>query len=368
MSRVNVLRLEVLPARHGDCLLLRWGSGPDCRRMLIDAGPASAYDGIVRRLRALDTLALDVLVLTHVDADHIEGAVLAVNDRDLGLSIDQVWYNGAPHLTSELGPVQGEILGTLISEFGIPWNASFDGAAVRAPESGNLLTRELPGGLRVTVLAPDGTALRRLRDVWWEACRDAGIATGSAADALAALRGKPALSPEHAYLSRPPVMNVRDLARARSGSDLSVPNASSIVLLAEYGETRILLTGDAAPSVLAPAVQRLLTERNITSLPLTALKMPHHGSAKNITAELVRCMPARHYLFSTDGGYFNHPDETAVATVLEHGPAELELVFNYDTPRTRVWDDDRLLDRYRYQVRYPDEGTGGIELIWRSPQ
>jgi hypothetical protein len=367
MSSVNELCLEALPARHGDCLLLRWGLEPDCHRMLIDGGPASAYDGIARRIRALNAQALDVLVLTHVDADHIEGAVLAVNDRDLGLSVDQVWYNGAPHLTSELGPVQGEILGALISELSIPWNASFGGTAVRAPESGNLLTQELPGGLRVTVLAPDGAALRKLRDAWWEACREAGIATGSTADALAALRGKPALSPEQAYLSGPPALDVRELARARSGSDASVPNASSIVLLAEYGETRILLTGDAAPAVLVPAVQRLLAERQITSLPLTALKMPHHGSAKNITAGLVRCLPARHYLFSTDGGYFHHPDETAVATVLEYGPADLELVFNYDTPRTRVWDDDRLLGQYGYQVRYPDEGTAGIELIWRSP-
>jgi hypothetical protein len=366
VSGADELRLEVLPARHGDCLLLQWGVGASYSRMLIDAGPAPAYNGIARRLHALDAPTVDVLVMTHVDADHIEGTILAANDSDLGLSIRQVWYNGAPHLTSELGAVHGEILGTLITELAIPWNVSFDGAAVRAPESGNLTTRELPGGLRVTVLAPDGAALRRLRDVWWETCQEAGIATGSVADALAALRARPVLSPDHSYLSRPAVKNIRELARARSGSDPSVPNASSIVLLVEYGETRILLTGDATPSVLAPAVRRLLAERGLSSLPLTALKMPHHGSAKNITAELVRSLPARQYLFSTDGSYFKHPDETAVATVLEYGPADLELVFNYDTLRTRVWDDDRLQDSYGYRVRYPDEGTTGVELVWRS--
>ena len=182
----------------------------------------------------------------------------------------------------------------------------------------------------------------------------------------AALRAKPALRPEHSLLSRAPVKNVGELARRRSGSDPSVPNASSIVLLAEYGETRILLTGDAAPSVLAPAVRRLLAERELSSLALTALKMPHHGSAKNITAELVRCLPASQYLFSTDGSYFKHPDDTAVATVLENGPSDFELVFNYDTPRTRAWEDDRLQDSYRYRVRYPDEGSEGIKLVWGS--
>jgi len=334
--------------------------------MLIDAGPAQAYDGIARRLRALDTPNVDVLVMTHIDADHVEGVILAANDSDLGLSIGQVWYNGAPHLASELGAVQGEILGMLIAELAIPWNVSFDGSAVRAPESGCLATLELPGGLAVTVLAPDGATLRRLRDVWRETCQEAGITVGSVTDAVAALRARPVLSPEHSYLSGSAVRDISKLARARSGSDPSVPNASSIVLLVEYGETRILLTGDAAPRVLVPAVRRLLDERGLSSLPLTALKMPHHGSAKNITAELVRWLPARHYLFSTDGSYFKHPDETAVATVLQYGPADLELVFNYDTPRTRVWDDELLRDGYGYRVRYPDEGTAGIELVWGS--
>jgi beta-lactamase superfamily II metal-dependent hydrolase len=358
------LHLDVLPARQGDCLLLQWGAGTSRHRMLIDAGPAPAYEGIASRLRGLGDSAIDLLVLTHVDADHIEGVILAVNDSDLGLAIGEAWYNGEQHLTSELNAVHGEILSLLITELAIPWNTSFGGGAVRAPESGCLPVRELPGGLRITVLAPDGAALRRLRDEWWETCQEAGIATGSVADVLAALRARPALRPEHALLSGPPLKNVRELAAHRSGSDPSVPNASSIVLLAEYGETRILLTGDAAPSVLVPAVRRLLAERELSALPLTALKMPHHGSAKNITSELVRCLPASHYLFSTDGSYFKHPDESAVATILENGPADFELVFNYDTPRTRAWEDERLRNSYRYRVRYPEEGTEGIELAW----
>jgi beta-lactamase superfamily II metal-dependent hydrolase len=359
------LRFEMLPARHGDCLLLHWDTGTRQGRVLIDVGPATAYEGVAARLRQLKDPRIDLLVLTHVDADHIEGAILLLNDSSLGLSIDQVWYNGSPHLTNELGPVQGEIVGSLIAERAIPWNASFDGAAVRAPESGDLQRRELPGGLRLTVLAPDSISLRRLRDAWWESCQEAGIAVGSVSDALAALRAKPALLPVHSYLSGAEVMDIRELARSRSGSDTSITNASSIVLLVEYGDARILLAGDATPAALTSAVRRLLAERGSTLLPLTVFKLPHHGSAKNVTAELVRQLPADYYLFSTDGSYFRHPDETAVATVIQYGPPAAELVFNYDTPRTRVWDDADLRARYGYHARYPNAGAAQVDLALR---
>ena len=94
------LVVELLPARHGDAILLEW---PDpssvdrpIRRMLIDCGPAPAYTGIANRLRELESRHIDLLVLTHIDADHIEGMILAVNDADLGLDIGEVWFNGYP--------------------------------------------------------------------------------------------------------------------------------------------------------------------------------------------------------------------------------------------------------------------------------
>lgn len=359
------LHLEVLPAKHGDCLLLRWGTATGEGRMLIDVGPAEAYEAIATRLRALDDRHIDMLVLTHIDTDHIEGTILLANDASLGLSIGEIWYNGAPQLTSELKPVHGEILGTLIAQRAIAWNAAFGGGPVYAPETGNLLVRELAGGLRLTVLAPGVRSLRRLRDAWEETCRKEGLPMGSVAGALAALKARPSLIPAQAYLSRPPAMDVRKLARSRAGSDNSIPNASSIVLLVEYGQLRILLTGDVTPAALTAAVGRLLAERELDSLPLTAFKIPHHGSAKNITADLVRRLPADHYVFSADGSHFGHPHDSAVATVLEYGPAQTELVFNYDTPRMRQWDDDRLRDTYCYQVRYPNAGEAGVGLVWR---
>ncbi|WP_177225064.1 ComEC/Rec2 family competence protein [Geodermatophilus obscurus] len=352
------LTTDVLPARQGDCLVLSWPDGTTTRRLLVDAGPAPAYEGIRRRLGRLDG-DVDVLVLTHVDADHVEGVILLLNDRGLALGVGEVWYNGAPHLSPELGAVQGEILSAIITERAIPWNTTFGTGAVAATrDTGALPVRDLPGGLRLTVLAPDAPALLRLRDDWERACREAGIDVGSVADALAALDARPRLRPEDSYLDREPPPDVRTLARRRADPDRSVPNASSVVLLAERGDDRVLLAGDSTPGVLLPAVRRLLAERGADRLPLTEFKLPHHGSAKNLTADLVRLLPARRYLVSSDGSYFGHPDDAAIATVLEYGPPGLELVFNYDTPRNRRWDDPRLRARHRHTVRFPADEDG----------
>jgi hypothetical protein len=202
--------------------------------------------------------------------------------------------------------------------------------------------------------------LRRLRDTWIFACKEAGLEYGSPEAALAALRKRPQLSPRSAFLARQ-VPDIRQLARSRQSVDRSVANASSIVLLIEYGEEKALLAGDSTPATLTRAISRLLAERDQEELPVTYFKLPHHGSAKNVTKELIRKSPAACYLFSSDGSFFNHPDDAAVATVIEFAPPGRRLVFNYDNARTRQWDDPSLLDQYSYQVSYP-EGPGGVTV------
>jgi hypothetical protein len=78
----------------------------------------------------------------------------------------------------------------------------------------------------------------------------------------------------------------------------------------------------------------------------------------------LECLPATHYLFSSDGSYFQHPDPAAVARVLQYGADGAELVFNYDTARTRAWDDDQLRERFRHRVRYPAEGASTVAVEW----
>jgi len=348
--------IELLPARHGDAILVCWGESGDRHRMLVDAGPATAYDGVGSRLAAEGTL--DVLVLTHVDADHVEGMILLVNDAAAGVGIGEVWFNARRHFgEGRLHGAHGEMLSALVVERRIPWNLRFGGEAVCS--DAGIRSVELPGGLRVTVLAPSAASLKALENDWVKACRDAKV-DGSVESVLAALRTRPRLVPAESYLDRPARPKVRQLARSVRSPDDSRANASTIVLLLEIDGRAVLLCGDATPESLLTAVRNLLAVRGLDRLTLDAMTVPHHGSERNITPELVAAAPSRRYLFSSNGSHYRHPHAAAVATVVEFAPRGAELVFNYATPYSSLWDDERLQEEYGYRVRFPTSSDGGV--------
>jgi beta-lactamase superfamily II metal-dependent hydrolase len=360
----GVLRIEMLPAGHGDALLLEYGSEGESYRLLVDGGPASSYQHVSARIAQLppERRRFELLVMTHVDADHIEGVLKLLNDRAIGAEFGDIWFNGYRHLPKdELGPAQAEMLSAVIEERELAWNASFDGGPVEVDHTRRLQRIELAGGLRVTLLTPGRTELVRLRRSWDREIRRAGFVPGSMRDALALLGQRKRLTPMDSYLGAP-ALDVARLASAPSDFDSSVTNASSISFLAEYGERKVLLTGDATPPVLTEGVRRLLSERGLDQLRLDAFKIPHHGSRNNLTTGLVRLLPSQHYLFSTDGKYFGHPDDAAVARVAVGAPRGAELVFNYRTEQNELWDAASLHGEHGYRTRFPEGNGAGIAV------
>jgi len=255
------------------------------------------------------------------------------------------------------------MLAALIQTRAIPWNLQTGHQAICRGADGGFPVLPQVGGLQLTVLGPDRPTLRRLRDNWMKACREANLEFGSVEDALDVLGKRSNLQPTKGYLGAPGVPNIPALAAKVFAKDLSLANRSSIVLLAEYGDVRVLLAGDATPNALLPAVREFLAARAVSQLPLTALKLPHHGSARNVTKELVNLLPADYYLFSSDGTQFSHPDDSAVAVVAEYGKPGAELVFNYRNSRTNQWSDRRLAQNgYRFRVRYPEAEGRGVRV------
>src|SRR5829696_5551775 len=167
---MTTFSVTLLPAGQGDSILLEYGGPGEERRVLIDGGPARCYTQVAARLAEVpaDRRRIDLLVLTHVDADHIEGVIKLVNDAGLAARIDEVWFNGHEQLppVDELGAAQGEILSALLSARGIPLNRAFAGGAVVRRQGHPLPRVELPGGLALTVLGPDRGTLQALRTVW----------------------------------------------------------------------------------------------------------------------------------------------------------------------------------------------------------
>lgn len=346
-----MLRIEMLPADQGDCLWLEYGDPGRPHRVLIDGGTPATYARLAARIAALPPgdRRFELLIVSHIDSDHIGGAVKLLEGPPEGLEIGDVWFNGFRHLpkpSDQLGVRQGEELTAALTSGRFTWNGAFRGAAVVVPDTGSLPTAHLAGGLELTLLSPGPRQLAALYPKWEEE--------------LAELRRKEA---EREARESPPDelgegIDVAALAAAPFREDRTVNNGSSIAVLARHGSHTLLLGADAFPSVVAAAVDRLLVERGETHLHLAACKLCHHGSRKNTSRTLLDLLDCRHYLVSTNGAHTDHPDPEGIARVLVHGGREKVLHFNYRTEFNEMWDDPALRRRHGYVTRYPEAGEG----------
>jgi glyoxylase-like metal-dependent hydrolase (beta-lactamase superfamily II) len=99
-----MLKLHVVQAQFGDCLILEFGTAGKSRFVLIDGGPAGNYDANLKT--ALKDIVgsggkLDLLVLSHIDNDHAVGVLdllAAIEDdvaseRDARTRVAALWLN-----------------------------------------------------------------------------------------------------------------------------------------------------------------------------------------------------------------------------------------------------------------------------------
>jgi len=97
------LEIEILAANQGQSLLLTYGGPEKPGRILIDCGPENTYYNLQSRLSELprEQRLIGLLVLTHVDADRIGGAIPLLRDmKGLGIQIEDVWFNAWKDLAS----------------------------------------------------------------------------------------------------------------------------------------------------------------------------------------------------------------------------------------------------------------------------
>jgi hypothetical protein len=361
----SIFAIEMLPADNGDCLWIEYGDPSRLRRILIDCGAVSAARTVASRIQSIGAPServFELFVLTHIDADHINGVLPLFGNANLDARFEDIWFNGWHQVSQFLGVKQGEDFSKLLEDpaRSLPWNRAVTSkgdkhpAPIVLPSDKAPPTFQLPGGLCLTLLSPGAEQLKRLGREWRQALLE--------------------LEPGKAMLGRrrppPPVtdfakFDLEALARKPVAKDTSVANGSSIALLAEFDEHAILLTGDAHAEVLAKSIAALQRARGRENekLMLDALKLSHHGSANATTVQLLALLDCQRYLASSNGNIFYHPDREAIARVILHGGKRPMLCFNYRSPLNELWDAPALKALYDYRTEYPPEGRAGLRVV-----
>ena len=92
---------------------------------------------------------------------------------------------------------------------------------------------------------------------------------------------------------------------------------------------------------------------------IDAIKLPHHGSKKNITKQLVNSVNCKHWLFSTDGTRFEHPDSVSVARVLHANLGNDPILhFNVPSEYNLCWDNTEWHKKFGYTAKYGNDVDG----------
>lgn len=350
-----MFKIHMLPADHGDCLWVEYGTAAKPKRILIDAGTPGTYARALRP-KIEETVAregnchFELFVVTHIDADHIGGTLQFLGEIDKNaVSIGEIWFNGYFHLSNEtpaqLGADQGERLTALIQDGGWEWNTRFKRRAVMVPDTGKL-PQFTVAGMKLTLLSPTFSKLQKLKPKWETEIKKAGLVPGEAYEI-------PKTKETGGFLGG----DVEDWAATKFKEDAAEANGTSIAFVAEYRGTRVLFAADAHPSVLIESLAR--KPLSATSLDLAAFKLPHHASKNNVSTDVVAAFPAKHYLFSTSGAQFKHPDEEAVARILvTPSTYTKQLHFNYDTDFNEEWKSNSHKNKWCYDATYGDTSDG----------
>jgi beta-lactamase superfamily II metal-dependent hydrolase len=338
-----MLRIEVLPAEYGDALWIEYGAKSSPRRILIDCGTPSVFkSALEERIQALPEgkREFELFVVSHIDADHIGGAVNLLKRREqMGVELKEVWFNGYKHLTDVLGPYQGEQLTTEIVKQKLPWNTRFDKGPVVVPETGALPVHSFDGGMKLTLLSPYAKQLADLAPVWAREVKKAGLVPGELLEEEEEDEGDDTLG------GKP---DIAGLAGSDFKEDKAPANGSSIAFLAEYDGKKVLFGADAHAPVLLRSLPRLPGNG---PLKLDAFKVSHHGSTHNVNRELLQALRCKNYLISTNGKKFKHPSTEAIARIISFGGGTLH--FNYRTAFNKMWDDKALKKKHKYATLYP---------------
>lgn len=247
------LTISTIRSGKGDCVHICFiGSSGQPHNIIVDSGPTSSAGEFRNLLTSIirSGETLDALIITHYDDDHIGGILKAC---DPGFT--EIYFNAYAEATEteNLSATQNQRL-----------FHSLDRSKIH---SSVLAGDEIAiDGARIIVHAPKPEMLSRAM----AKMEEANAQLASVSDWTCSLDDL--------------------MAKPYPSSDTSIANQSSIVFTFEYAGIRNLFCGDA-------------WAENIPGGKYDLVKLPHHGSIRNISDALLSRIQADTFLICADGTY-----------------------------------------------------------------
>jgi beta-lactamase superfamily II metal-dependent hydrolase len=150
-------------------------------------------------------------------------------------------------------------------------------------------------------------------------------------------------------------------------------NLSSIVVLAEAGGRSMLLCGDARGDHVLSGLESAGKLPAGGTLALDILKLPHHGSIRNVEADFFTRLAARHYVISANGRDGNPESATLNAIAASRADDDFTIhLTNHDgkddlAARLDAFVAARDAAERRFGIEFRAEGSLGLRIDLGDP-
>lgn len=359
-----MLKLIVVQAEYGDCMMLQSSDGTNSISILIDGGPSQTYERNLKPTldKILTSKNLDLVILSHIDNDHVLGLLDLFEAMKIGkdsggrelLKVGGLWHNSfsdilgasdAHNLMSNLflskqfaiienhhnfatlpalgalkGISEGRDLTKLAKYLDVPINPQSGGDLVVTKKDDRAIKIH---NLKLYILGPSQKNLEKLRKIWNSWVRS------------------------HMRIGVAP----KDY-EALQILDSSITNLSSIMFMVECEGKKFLFTGDGLGR---DVIEVLLEKKMLNSggrLHVDILKVPHHGSERNVSEKFFNTITADLYIISANGRDDN-PSFLTLKWIIESGKKYHRKVTIVATNKTKnIQKTLQVYDPKKFQYKF----------------
>ncbi|QCJ45428.1 MBL fold metallo-hydrolase (plasmid) [Bacillus sp. S3] len=391
---MNQFQVFMFEAGNGDCFLIKC-VGESITNVLVDFGYSNTYKKHVKNhFSKMDANneKLDLIIVTHIDQDHISGGIRFFEENGVAsspniINVGEVWHNSYRHLEmvetdkkltekerlhinrnsivveknrtsnpTDTSGKQGSRLAANLYHYGYKWNYSFNNHAISFKGEEPIWIND---SVKVTVLGPTLGELENLKKIWKKELKikfptielNGDVIFDDAIECISLMK-----RPNNLFSSVKDtsiVNNPEKLAKTIFQEDQDEINASSITCVIEFMNKRILLLGDSISSHVEAQLKKIYKE---TELPIIfdAIKVSHHGSARNTRNELLNIIDSEHYFISTNGSIHGHPDIETIAKIIvrPYRGFTRNLYFTNKISEIEVFENEEWQKKYEFRTHY----------------
>ncbi len=312
-----MLTIKVLPANCGDCIVINFNDADRIKNILIDGGSGTIYDDVLKdeiiKIKKKNE-SIDLLIVTHIDNDHIGGIIKFIEDDENNDCIKEVWFNSwtnfghkaekLSHTGNEISAKEARTLENKLKNLNI-WNDNLiKEGMVRSYNKA-----------KITVMSPDEERLENLQHY---------------------IKDEFQISE-----SDDRKKSIEILQERKFKEDTSIPNGSSIAFIFEYESKKLLFLGDSFPSVVLNGLKKVNFIDGTKNVKFDYVKVSHHGSRYNTDNKFLEKIECQNYIVTTMGCKGKPNKETFARISKYHQP--LNLFFNYKNRKTQdIFSNDEL--------------------------